>query len=86
MTRVELGRYVLTSDEGCWTVSVKRKAGKGRNKGKMVEDVYGYYGRLPQALSGLLDLELRSCDAKSIEELAEKLKEFREELKPLMKL
>lgn len=81
MTRVTICGYTIAADANNWTLYGHRKKGEGaKNPGEPVEEVLGYYSRLPLALDALLDQKLRDSDARSLKELVATIDTIRAEI------
>jgi hypothetical protein len=78
-TRIELGPYVIKADSGGgWVVGKSRqRVEKGREKPIEVIDDPSYYGRLDQALSGLLQKRLHESEATSLKDLRQLIEDFK---------
>jgi hypothetical protein len=74
---IPLGRYALRSDANNWMVVEPKTFAEGKRAGESYDATVGFYGRLEHAIAALIDLELRSSDATSLESLYEALQGLR---------
>ena len=52
----------------------KGKKAKVENVGTERDNILGYYGSLQSALKGFMNLEIKRCDAKTIQEVLDNIK------------
>jgi hypothetical protein len=79
--RIELDKYILTSDKLQWTIEEKVKS-KNRKTGEVKETIKAikFYPTLDAALRGVLEMKLRNSTATSLQELRKELITIKKEL------
>lgn len=82
--RIEIGgRYVVTSDRFQFILQEKKTAETGKNAGKEWLDVVGYYPKLNQLVSGLIQHDILSGSVGSFEALSAQVEQLSQQcLKP----
>ncbi len=76
MVNVRIGRWLLRSDEHGWIVGATAiRSGPDGEEREYIRNPR-YYPRIGQTVQGLLELELRRSDARSLQELLETSRSF----------
>ncbi|MDE1188535.1 MAG: DUF5405 family protein [Pantoea sp.] len=64
---IELGdKYVLTADQYQYIVQEKKTVKEGKNAGSEYLSLVGYYPKLSQAISSLINLDVQLSDVQSL--------------------
>lgn len=71
--KIEIGKYVITSDSLCFILNKKKKVKEGENKGDEYLSNVGYYSTMENCMEGLLQYRIRKSQATSIKELLEEI-------------
>lgn len=77
---IDFGNFVLTSSSEGWVIGEKKVGKEGNRAGEEYIGRSWYPSGLPGALSFLMELHLRNCDARSLEELRKEFLAFRDKL------
>ncbi|MDC9587897.1 DUF5405 family protein [Xenorhabdus sp. XENO-10] len=82
--RINLGKYVITSDSRKFTLNTKRISQSGENIGQESLSPISYYQHLHQLIRDLIRMKINDDDIEGIKQLGEKIdliaKEFAEKL------
>jgi hypothetical protein len=70
---IDLGNYVITSDESNIILNLKRVTKEGKNIGTAYLKPIGYYSDISSLVRKLLLLEIQSSDAKTLKDILELL-------------
>lgn len=65
---IELGdKYVLTADQYQYIVQEKKTVKEGKNAGSEYLSLVGYYPKLSQAITALINLDVQLSDVQSLQ-------------------
>ncbi|MDC9591745.1 hypothetical protein PSI23_21310 [Xenorhabdus sp. XENO-10] len=82
--KIDLGKYVITSNSRSFNLNTKKIAQSGENAGQETLHTIGYYRHLNQLMRDVIRLEIDSDDIRTLQQLGEKIdliaKEFAEKL------
>jgi hypothetical protein len=76
-------RWAVETEEIQVTISRRRVAEKGKNKGKEYLSPSYYYNNMEQALFGLIDRDINGLE--KVEEIVERISELKVEIKNMLK-
>ncbi|WP_340610770.1 DUF5405 family protein [Xenorhabdus bharatensis] len=74
--RIDLGKYVVTSNSRAYTLNKKRVAKTGKNAGKESLTPFGYYAKLNELIRDLIRMEVDSNDIKTLQQLSQRIEEI----------
>lgn len=64
-------KYLLTADQYQYIVKEKKVVKDGKNAGEEYLSLVGYFPKLSQAISGLINLDVQMSDVDSLKEMQE---------------
>ncbi len=62
-------KYLLTADQYQYIVQEKKTVKEGKNAGSEYLSLVGYYPKLSQAISGLINLDVKLSEIESLKEM-----------------
>ncbi|CDL86380.1 hypothetical protein [Xenorhabdus cabanillasii] len=74
--RIDLGKYVITSDSRAYTLNRKRITKTGENAGQESLTPFRYYTQLPHLIRDVIRMEVDSNDIKTLQQLSERIEEI----------
>lgn len=75
---IEIGKYVITSDDNNIVLNEKKTKGeKSKQEGKEYLSPVGYYGSVTECIGGLLRISLRGSQAASLQEFMDDYRELK---------
>ncbi|BET96478.1 hypothetical protein [Xenorhabdus taiwanensis] len=82
--KIDLGKYVITSNSRSFNLNTKKISQSGENTGQEILHAIGYYRHLHELMRDVIRLEIDSDDIKTMQQLGEKIdliaKDFAEKL------
>jgi hypothetical protein len=77
--KIEIGKFVITSDSMCFTLNEKMKRGeKSKEAGEEYLSVSGYYTTLEQCLNAIPTKALMQSDCESLADAKTVMAEYRQ--------
>ncbi|KMV67695.1 hypothetical protein AI29_12030 [bacteria symbiont BFo2 of Frankliniella occidentalis] len=67
MMKIEIGNYVITSDQHQFILSEKKIAQKGKNEGQETLATIGYFQKLSWLIQALIVKDVRQSDVESLQ-------------------
>ncbi|MDX7987677.1 hypothetical protein FE392_10080 [Xenorhabdus sp. 12] len=74
--RIDLGKYVITSDNRAYTLNKKTISLKGENAGRESLTPFRYYTQLSHLVRDVIRMGLDSNDIKTLQQLSERIEEI----------
>ncbi|BET96458.1 hypothetical protein [Xenorhabdus taiwanensis] len=74
--RINLGKYVITSDSRSYTLNKKTVSQTGRNAGCESLTPFRYYTSLHQLVRDVTRMEVDSNDIRTLQQLSERIEEI----------
>ncbi|CAM4041594.1 DUF5405 family protein [Xenorhabdus thuongxuanensis] len=78
--RINLGKYVITSDSRSYTLNKKTVSQTGRNAGYESLTPFRYYTNLHQLVRDVIRMEVDSNDIRTLQQLSQRIEEIAENL------
>ncbi|MBD2785956.1 hypothetical protein ID858_17225 [Xenorhabdus sp. DI] len=74
--RIDLGKYVITSDSRAYTLNRKGITKTGGNAGQECLTPFRYYTQLPYLVRDVIRMEVDSNDIKTLQQISERIEEI----------
>ncbi|WP_338803340.1 hypothetical protein WDV76_14275 [Xenorhabdus griffiniae] len=78
--RVDLGKYVITSDSRSYTLNRKRITKSGKNAGQEDLVPFRYYTQLAHLARDVIRMDVNSNDIKTLQQLSDRIEKIAENL------
>ncbi|WP_338804820.1 hypothetical protein WDV76_06295 [Xenorhabdus griffiniae] len=78
--RINLGKYVITSDSRSYTLNKKAVSQTGKNAGCESLTPFRYYTQLPHLMRDVIRMGIDGDDIKTLQQLSERIEEIAADL------